>query len=79
MDHLDEEAVGDGVERLRDVHSYGYGSARGLALIEARDHPSSDGEQGRCCGMPRFEASTMDRRMSRSSIFTARQSREMGR
>ena len=46
MDHLDEEVVRDVVERLQDVHLYGYGYARGLALIEARDHPSRDGEQG---------------------------------
>ena len=38
VDHLDEEVVRNGVERLRDVHCYG--SARGLALVEARDHPS---------------------------------------
>ena len=56
VDQLDEEAVGECVERLRDVHRDGYGSARGLALIEARDHPSRDGEQGRGGGMPRFEA-----------------------
>ena len=56
VDHLDEEAVGDGVEHFRDVHRDGYGSAWGLALIEARDHPSRDGEQGRCGGMPWFEA-----------------------
>ena len=31
-------------------------SARGLALVEVRDHPSRDGEQGRGSGMPRFEA-----------------------
>ena len=55
-DHLDEEGLGDGVERLRDVHRYGCGSARGFALIEARDHPSRDWEQGRGGGMPRFEA-----------------------
>ena len=56
VDHLDEEVVGDVVDCLRDVHSYSYGSARGLALIEARDHPSRDGEQGRDGRMPRFEA-----------------------
>ena len=56
VDHLDEEAVRDGVERLRDVHHYGYRSARGLALVEARDHTSRDREQGRGGGMPRFEA-----------------------
>ena len=39
-------AVGNCVERLQDVHSYGYGSARGLTLVKAREHPSSDGEQG---------------------------------
>ena len=54
VDHFDEEAVGDGVKCLRDVHSYG--SAWGLALIEARDHhPSRDGEQGRGGGVPLFE------------------------
>ena len=46
----------DGVEHLQDVHRYDYGSARGLVLIEARDHHSRDGEQGRGGGMPRFEA-----------------------
>ena len=56
VDHLDEEAVRDGVERLRDVHRDGYGSVRGLALIEARDHTSRDGEQCRGDGVPRFEA-----------------------
>ena len=56
VDHLDEEAVGDGVERLRDFHRYGYGSARGLALVEARYHPSRDGEQVRGGGVPQFEA-----------------------
>ena len=39
-------AVGNCVERLRDVHSNGYGLARGLTLVKAREHPSSDGEQG---------------------------------
>ena len=48
--------MGDGVECLRDVHPEGYGSARGLALVEARHHPSRDGEQGRGGGMPQFEA-----------------------
>ena len=56
VEHLDEEALRDGVERLRDVHRYGYGSARGLPLVEARDHPSRDREQGRGGGMPLFEA-----------------------
>ena len=56
VDHLDEEVVRDSVERLRDVHRYGYSSARGLVLIEARDHPSTDGEQGQGGGMPLFEA-----------------------
>ena len=56
VDHLDEEAVRDGVECLQDVHCYGYGSARVLSLVEARDHPSRDGELGRGGGMPRFEA-----------------------
>ena len=56
MDRVDEEAVGEGVERLRELHRYGYGSAWGLALIEAKDYPIRDGEQGRGGGMPRFEA-----------------------
>ena len=56
VDHLDQEAVGDGVERLRDVYWYGYGFARGLSSIEARVHPTRYGEQGRGGGMPRFEA-----------------------
>ena len=32
VDHLDEEEVRDDVERLRDVHLYGYDSARWLAF-----------------------------------------------
>ena len=56
VDHLDEEAAGDGVERIRDVHRYSYGSARGLAFVKARDHTSRDREQGRGGGVPRFEA-----------------------
>ena len=48
--------MGDGAECLRDVHRDGYGSARGLALIEAGDHPSRDGEQDRGGRMSRFEA-----------------------
>ena len=49
VDHL-------GVEGLRDDYRYGYGSARGLTLVNARDHPSRDREQGRGVGVPRFEA-----------------------
>ena len=45
MDDLNEEAVRDCIECLRDVHRYCYGSAMGLALVEARDHTSRDGEQ----------------------------------
>ena len=55
VDHLDEEVVGNGVERLRPVHRDGYGSARVLALIEARDHTSRDGVHGRGGRMPWFE------------------------
>ena len=44
MDHLNEEAVRDCVEWLRDIHRYGYGSARWLTLVKARDHPSRDRE-----------------------------------
>ena len=55
-DHIDEEAVGDSVEYLRDVHRYGYGSTRGIVFIEAKDYPNRDGEQGWGGGMPRFEA-----------------------
>ena len=44
------------VERLRDVHLYRYGSARGLSLVEAKDHHSNNWEQGRGGGVPRFEA-----------------------
>ena len=81
VDHLDEEAVRDRIEHLRDVHRYVYCSARGLTLVEA----SRNGEQGQGCGVPRFEAvlgvvripsaSTMDGRRSRTNIFTAWQSR----
>ena len=46
VDHLNEEAVRNRVERLRDAHRYGYSSARGLTLIETRDYPSRYGEQG---------------------------------
>ena len=35
VDHLYEKAVGDGVEHLRDVHSDGYGSARGLCWLKS--------------------------------------------
>ena len=56
VDLLDEDAVRNGVERLWDVYLYGYGSARWLALVEARDHPSRNEEQGRGGGVPRFEA-----------------------
>ena len=56
VDHLDKEAVRDRVERLRDVHRYCYWSARGLTLVEARDHPSRNREQGRSGGLPLFEA-----------------------
>ena len=41
MDHLNEETVRDSIERLQDVHRYG--SGRGLALVEAKNHPSRDG------------------------------------
>ena len=56
MDHLDEEASRNIVDSLRDVHRYGYDSAGGLALVEARDHPSKNGEQAQGGGVPRFEA-----------------------
>ena len=56
LDHLYKEAEGDSVERLRDVHHYGYGSARGLPFVKPRDHPSRDREQGRGRGVSRFEA-----------------------
>ena len=52
VDNLDEEAVRNCVERLRDVHRYGYSYARGLTLIEARDYPSRNGAQGRGGGVP---------------------------
>ena len=42
MDRFDKEAVKD-----RDVHRYGYSSARGLTLAEARNHPNRNGEQHR--------------------------------
>ena len=47
VDHLDEEAVRELVQCFRDVHGYGYCSARGLTLVENRDHPSRNGELGR--------------------------------
>ena len=56
VDHLDEEVVRDRVKHLRDVHRYGYCSARGLALVETRDHPSRNGEQGQGGRLPWFEA-----------------------
>ena len=56
MDHCDKEAVGVGVKRLQDIHCYGYGSARGLTLFKARDHPSRNREPGRGGRVPRFEA-----------------------
>ena len=56
VDHLDEEVVRNGVKHLRKVHRYGYGSARRFALVEARNYPSRDGEQGQGGGMHRFEA-----------------------
>ena len=34
VDHLDEEAAGDGLERLQDVHHYGYGSARQVVCVD---------------------------------------------
>ena len=40
VEHLDEEEAGDTIKRLRDVHRYGYGSARGLTLVKTKDHPS---------------------------------------
>ena len=43
VDHLNEEAVGNGVERILDVHRYGDCSARGLLLVKARDYPSRNG------------------------------------
>ena len=55
VDHLNNEVVRDYVERLRDVHSYGCFSARGLTMVKARNHPSRNGEQGRGSGVPRFE------------------------
>ena len=55
VDHLDDEAVRYCVECLRDVHRYGYCSARGLTLVEARDHPNRNGEHGRGGGVPRFD------------------------
>ena len=82
MDRFDKEAVRD-----RDVHHYGYCSARGLTLAEARNRPNRNGEQRREWwiasvliragrGVP--SASTMDGRRSRSNIFTAGKSTEMG-
>ena len=56
VDLFDEDAVRNNVERLRDAHRYGDCSARGLSLVEARDHPKRNGEQGGGGGVPRFEA-----------------------
>ena len=56
VDHLDEKVVGDCVKRLRDVCRYGFGSAIGLTLVKARDHPIRDGELGQGSGVPRFKA-----------------------
>ena len=54
--HLDEEAVRNRVERIRNIHHYGYSSARRLTFIEARDHISRNWEQGQGGGVPRFKA-----------------------
>ena len=45
VDHLDKEEVRDRLERIRDIHRYGYCSARKLTLDEARKHPSRNGSQ----------------------------------
>ena len=41
--------------RLQDAHRYDY-SAGGLTLVEARNRPSRNGEQGRSGIVPQFEA-----------------------
>ena len=56
VDHLDKETVRDCVELFRDVHRYGYCSAKGVTLVEARNHPSRNTEQGRGGGVPLFDA-----------------------
>ena len=45
MDHLDEEAVRDSVERLRDVHLYGYCSARGLRWLKPETNRAEMGSR----------------------------------
>ena len=54
--HLYEEAVWNRVESLRNVHRYVDSSARGFSMVEARDHPSWNFEQGRGFWVPQFEA-----------------------
>ena len=44
-----------GIKGLRDVRRYVYCSARRLALVETRDHPSRNGEQNRGGGVFRSE------------------------
>ena len=56
VDHIDEEAVGDLVERLRDIHSGADYSSWGIPLVEACNHLNRDREQVRGDGVPRFEA-----------------------
>ena len=79
LTRLWQSVEGYGVERLRDVHCDGYGFARGLVLIEA-----SRAEAVECLGLKPFwegrvaSSSTMAGRMSRSRIFTAGRSSEMG-
>ena len=46
----------DRIKHLRDVHHYGDCFTRVLTLVETRDLPSRNGEQGQGGGVPRFEA-----------------------
>ena len=52
VDHLDKEAVRDRVERLRDAHGLWILFGQRLTLVEARNHFSRNGEQGRGGGVP---------------------------
>ena len=56
VDHLSREVVWHRVKNIRHVDLYGYCSATGFALVEKRDHPSRNWEQGRGAGVPLFEA-----------------------
>ena len=47
VDHFDEEAMKNNIERLRDVHCGGDCSVLGFSLVEACKYQNRDSEQGR--------------------------------